>query len=408
MKKEVEPPSKERNPYLEYPGSPIVIGNFKDAIEAGKVTPLGDNIRLELPSGEPIVIPKKHQFNRVSQTLQELTEVIHEGSLLCREFDEDVLSRNGGSPYHNMIMHGNIVYYPEKEDVVFYASPKWHKNALILRNSLLIRDPNQEISWRDQRKVFDSLVIGVAGASVGKNAFMRIVDTMRPGWMKIADPKTYKDTNGNRASLAYWEVGKNKAIVTAQQAHRNDPYINISVYPDGLTDLNMNDFVNGNEAKGEPALNYLIEETDDPNRKIESLKWAKRHKIPFGMVTDIGTAYQIDFRDFKKTPDLPLMRGIEDEEILAIQQRWQAGKGNAALLLNFGMKLTGDNWKDVPEFRDLIMGKYQGTSREIPQLGVAANAGGSHLAVTLAKHALGAVIPERFFVNLASRRIIEE
>jgi len=170
----------------------------------------------------------------------------------------------------------------------------------------------------------------------------------------------------------------------------------------------MEDFVGGSEIKNEPPLNYLVEETDDPIRKIESLKFARKHKIPFCMITDIGSGYQIDFRDFKKHPNLPLMYGVKDEEIFETQSNWQEDKRNVRLLVDFAFKLIGNNWKDVPEFRDFVLGKYNGVSKELPQLGVAANAGGSHLAVSIAKHALGAEIPERFFVNLASRKINEE
>jgi hypothetical protein len=388
------------NSYLEYTGKPIILGNLKEAMGTKKVKLIDDKVELTLPSGEVIVIPQKHKFDRANQTIQELTGAISSESPLYKEFSQELLSGNPDP---------TVVYYPEAEDMVLYAPPKWHKTALILSNSLLIRDQKQEISWEEQRKIFDSLVIGVAGASVGKNAFMRIIDTIRPNWIKIADPKTYKDTNSNRTDLSYKNMGEKKAVVAAKQVHGNDPFTNISVYSEGLNDSNMEDFVGGNKIKHEPRLDYLVEETDDPIRKIESLKYARKNKIPFCMVTDIGSAYQVDFRDFKNKPNLPLMYGVRDEEIFAVQKMWNEDKRDASLLLKFGMKLIGDRWMEVPEFSDFVLGKNRGTtSRGIPQLGIAAHAGGSHLALTIAKHALGAEVPERFFVNLASRKIIEE
>ena len=342
------------------------------------------------------------------QTLQELSEVLSPDSSMYNEFENEVLSKKDATFDVNIFEEGVFVYYPDTEHLVTYAPPKWHKYALILRNSLLIRDPQQNISWKEQREIFDSLVIGVAGASVGKNAFKSIIDTLHPKWMKIADPKVYKDSNSNRTDLAYWDIGKNKAVVAAQQIHRNNPFINISVYSDGLNDVNMDDFVGGDISKGEPELDYLIEETDDPIRKIESLRYAKKYKIPFCMVTDVGSAYQIDFRDFKKKPNMPLMYGIKNEEIFTVLNEWNKDKSNTNLVLGFAAKLLGNKWLDVPEFKGHIFKEYIGTSKELPQLGIAARAGGSHLALMIAKHALGEKMPERVFVNLATRKITEE
>jgi hypothetical protein len=355
-----------------------------------------------------IKFEKKNQFSRVKTAVDGLIEDLVPGSALSDEFFSEFLSdyeiavlTNSDFPHI-----GELFYYPEREDLVCYAPQRWHEIALLTRNSLLLRDEKQTISWEEQRKIFGRLVIGVVGASVGKNVFLAAANFLLPKHMKIADLRNYKDTNSARTQLSYFEIGRNKAEVAASQLHANNPYLPISVYSTGLNEGNRTDYICGNEKIGEPKIDYLIEETDDPDAKISGRIWARENRVPVIMVSDIGIGYQIDFRDFKNEPRASLAVGISDEELLGSQKKWHEDKANRELFFEFAFKLIGENWREIPEFADLVLKKVNVPfGGGIPQLGVAAFKGASDVATMIGMHELGYKMAERVFVD--TRKVLQ-
>lgn len=397
----------EANPYIDYPSKPIILGPAQEA----EYKERSDNaVIITLPSGERVSIPPDQQFSRVQGTMNGLLEDLVPGSELADEFYQKVwpnyekaLEENPERP-----TFGTLVFYPNRKDLVWYVPQEWHQIALLARNSLLIRDAEQTIGWAEQRQKLSPIVVGVAGASVGKNAFLRVIDTLQPDFIKIGDPRPYKDTNARRTDLSYWDTGRNKAIVAAEQAHRTDPFTGISVYQNGIHRGNIGDFVQGNEIIGEPPISDLIEETDDPDTKIDLGIAGRAYRKRVYRITDIGVAYQIDVRDYKKSPNLTLAVGVEDRKLLAAQEAWHNDMANRELFFEFAFKLIGDHWRTVPEFHDLILKQLETPfAGGIPQLGVAAHAGASHVALMVAQKALGYRLPERVFVDLRERRIVE-
>ena len=371
--------------FSDYPGRPVEI---KKGVE------FDDGKAIIDLNGKKNVIDSSHLFFRVKATIDGLLEDLAPGSILADKFADEFLPE-----YEKAIANdskrpncGTVFYYPTRGDLVWYAPKFWHNIALLSRNSLLIRDKKQVVTWEQQRELFKKVVVGVAGASVGKNAFLRIIDTLQPEAIKIADPRAYKDTNSSRTTLAYWEIGENKAVIAARQAHANNPYINISVFSDGINAQNETNFING--------LTYLVEETDDPDTKIRLRILARRHRIPVFMISDIGIATQIDFMDYQNDPGLPLSVGVRDDVLLAAQESWHKDRANRELFFKFAFKLTGDDWKNVPEFHDLVLKKIESPfTGGVPQLGVAAHKGACEVALMIAMKELGYKIPQRSFFN---------
>jgi molybdopterin/thiamine biosynthesis adenylyltransferase len=392
-----------------YPGRHIYLGEVKKLQEENKLSVNPDNSISTYMNGETKAFHRNQVFPRSKETTEGLLEDLTPGTQLAGNFQTEIWPLYEKSISENPVLplFGELFYYPDLDHIVTYLPQKWHHIALVARNSLLIRDTNQSISWADQRRLFENITVGVAGASVGKNIFLRAIDTLRPLKIKIGDPRKYKDTNSQRTDLSYWEIGQNKAIVAAKQVHRNDPYCQIFVYSEGLRSENIDTFLAG--SKDEPKLDFLIEETDDPDIKIKLRQEARKRQIPVFMITDIGSSYQIDFRDFKQQPDLSLANNISDEDLIGAQNKWHKDRANRELFFDFAFKIIGDYWKEVPEFHDLVLKKISVPfGGGIPQLGLAAQAGGSHLSLLLAQKILGEEIPGRIFANLRKLEIKTE
>lgn len=392
------------NPYRNYPHRPVLLGDVKELERSGRLAYVKDSRDVTVDG--VITIPVERQFPKVRHTIDGLTDDLAPGSALCDRFVEEVLPQYEEATVMDPLRppYGTLVYYPNFGHLVWYAPKEWHRVALLTRNSLLIRDAQQRISWEEQRELFQSTIVGSAGASVGKNAFLRVLDTLNPDAAKIADPREYKDTNSRRTQLGYWEIGASKAATAALQAHSTDPYTAISVYDEGLHAKNSQDFMLGDKTIGEPGIDYLIEETDDPDAKINLRALARQYKIPVLMVTDVGVAHQIDVRHFRKFPNLSLAVGVNDDELLSAQAAWHNDRANRELFFNFAFKLIGQDWRNVPEFRDIVLKNLETPfAGGIPQLGVAAHAGGADIALMIALDRLGYELPERDFVNPRER-----
>lgn len=404
--------SEAASPYLDYPGKPVILGDPKILRKQGRLQYLADGrARINLSPGEFYVIPPDQQFNRVETTIAGLLEDLVPGSSLADKFYEEAYTPYEQSQLENPDRpgYGAVVYYPQRKDLVLYAPAYWHQISLLTRNSLLLRDAEQSIDWEKQREAFSRKTIGVAGASVGKNAFLRIIDTLRPGWVKIADPSFYKDTNANRTDLAYWEIGQNKAIISAQQAHRADPYMNISVYQNGIYPGEIESFILGEKKNSEPPIDILVEETDDLETKVMLFQKARQHRKPVFMITDLGAAYQLDFRNFRDDPDLSLAYGVGDDDLLSSLRKWQEDRADRTLFFDFAFKLIGQHWREVPEFKDLVLKNVDTPfGGGIPQLGIAAHAGASHGALMVADFILRNALPERTFNNMRARQYTQE
>lgn len=304
-------------------------------------------------------------------------------------------------------LKGVWVCYPRKNHFVKFAPPFWHRLALLVRNSTLLRDEKFKKSWLEIREIFDNVVVAVAGCSVGNNVAHAVVQDLRPNHIKIADHKAYHITNGNRVRLTYEDFARNKAVVTAEQIHALDPFIKVSVFESGVHDGCINDFIAGNPTISEPRASVLVEETDDPDMKIMMREYARKNKVPVIMVTDIGSAVQLDIRRFDLSDSLPLAAcGISDDELYAKRNRWQKDLANRDRFHEFAFALMGYHYRNVAEFKRIIHKEDPPVFGGIPQLGSTVMSAGGIAAEAIARLMLGYQMPERVFFHKHTGQVI--
>lgn len=156
-----------------------------------------------------------------------------------------------------------------------------------------------KIDRPDQRRLFGGR-IGVIGLSVGNSAALTLCLEGIGGAFKLADFDTLSLSNLNRLRAGVHHLGLNKTVIAARQMYEIDPYLDIEIYPDGLTGETMDQFFT--------EIDLVVEECDTPWVKIAAREQARLRRIPVLMeANDRGL---LDIERFDTDPHRPLLHGL--------------------------------------------------------------------------------------------------
>lgn len=191
--------------------------------------------------------------------------------------------------------YGSWVYFPWSHKVVHILPEDEWFELLTARNKNLI-------TKEEQKKFYDS-TIAIAGLSVGSHIAITIAMMGGSRKMIIADPDEIGPTNLNRIRAGVSNLGINKALLTAQMLYEINPYMQITVYSEGVTEGNISDFFDRD------PVSILVEETDNLGLKIKLREEARSRRIPVVMGTDNGDGVIIDVERYDLHTDLPLFNG---------------------------------------------------------------------------------------------------
>ncbi len=397
------------NPYLEYEGRPVILGNSADLISKGELKLVDGGAVIVTVEGEEITITRKKQRDLVEQGFDGLSGNLATGSILENALNMEIAAYEEALSSHDgLLRYGDVVYYPQTEVLVWFPPRSIRLAAQMSRNETLLQDPGMRISYLEQRKIFGDKVVGVIGASVGSAAAHRLRDTLFPAWVKIADRDVFDEAVRNRRRFDLFGYGNNKAEVTATEIHVADPFLPISVYNYGIDVENVGDFIEGNQEIGEPRLDILVDAIDDIEMKLIVAMRAREARVDLWRVSDIGTARQVEFLPYSQYGNFPLSVSCGDGKLEASLQKAKK-EPNRDNFFEYAFNLVGPYWKLVPEFREFIMGNVKspfGTS--IPQLAIASEAAASDLATGVASNMLGYDWPHRYFFEPRRGIIIRE
>lgn len=393
--------SPELNPYQNYLGRPKIF-NAVEAISDGIINPLHDGKVAYKPEGEREMILAMEDL--VEPTFEGLLERLVPGTRLSNELFEEypriseaVIS---DCPY------GVYAFYPTDGIIKRFMPKSWQRLSLVVSNGQLFNNPKGTLEWTEVRQVLENTVVAQAGCSVGNHAIHCAVSNLRPNQVKVADPKVYHVANANRVRLQTGDIRKNKAIVTTEQLHGFDPWMEISVYQEGIHEGNIDDFVGGNKAIGEPKATVVIEETDDPDAKIAIRQIARKHQVPVLMVTDAGPTIQRDIRRFDLHPNASLAVGVPDELLYAAKERAEADPGNLEKFIDFACALVGDEHL-TGTFKNIVLQRIEVIFCGIPQLHSTTAAAGGVAGEAISSLALGHPLHERILINIRTAETLQ-
>ena len=163
----------------------------------------------------------------------------------------------------------------------------------------VITDRNHDKITRDEQLTLRTTCIGIVGLSVGGEAAVTVAQEHLCGRIVLADYDTLDLSNLNRLGASVADLGVNKAVIVARRITCIDPFIAVTLFPDGVTKQSMPRFLNG--------LDLLLEECDNL-----PVKYAVRDAA---RARGLNIIYAADERGFLSVepyanePDLQLFHG---------------------------------------------------------------------------------------------------
>lgn len=191
---------------------------------------------------------------------------------------------------------GTWAYIPWRSCLLHLLDDDGYQQVRTARNLNLI-------TAEEQKKFYNS-TIGIAGLSVGNSVTLSIVLTGGGKRLRLADPDTLELTNLNRIRGSIVELTEAKVYMSARQIYELDPYADLTLYPAGLTEENIQQFFDG-----PPKLDVVIDEIDNIAVKFRIREEAKKRGIPVLMAADNGESGTLDIERYDLTPEIEPFHG---------------------------------------------------------------------------------------------------
>jgi tRNA threonylcarbamoyladenosine dehydratase len=204
---------------------------------------------------------------------------------------------------------------------VWVYLPWAHKVAHVLAEDDffdVITDRNRDKITRAEQRALRNRSIGVVGLSVGGEAAVSIAQEHLCGTIKVADFDQLELSNLNRLNAGIDDLGVPKAWIVARRIALIDPFIQVSVFDQGVSPATIDSFLNG--------VDLIVEECDDLATKHEIRLLAKARGIDVVYAADERGFLSVE--PYRAYPDLPVFHGL----VAAPALRRDAANSRAAFL----------------------------------------------------------------------------
>ncbi|MFN8580538.1 MAG: ThiF family adenylyltransferase [Gemmatimonadaceae bacterium] len=158
---------------------------------------------------------------------------------------------------------GNWVYFPWLRQVVRTLEREDYFD--------LITDRNHDKITADEQRQLRTKTIGVVGLSVGGEAAVTLAQEHLCGHLVVADFDRLDLSNLNRLHSGVDELGVLKTTIVARRIARIDPYLRVTVFPQGVTAKNVDEFLQ--------PLDLLVEECDGLALKYDLRTEARARRL---------------------------------------------------------------------------------------------------------------------------------
>ena len=237
-------------------------------------------------------------LDEIHSQMRELIKIRNPQKVLTEdEYVQQLETLLNGTPSH---YYGTWVYYPWNKKLVHLLNKEEFIELRTSRN--LYKITPEERNTLLQKK------IAIIGLSVGQMIALTIAMERTCDEIRLADFDLIELSNMNRIRTSVTNIGVSKAVVAAREIAELDPYINVKLFLDGITDENIDDFL-----LKDGKVDLLIEECDGLDVKILSRIKAREYGIPVVMETnDRG---MIDIERFDLEPKRALLHGLIPENM---------------------------------------------------------------------------------------------
>lgn len=267
------------------------------------------------------------------------------------------------------VERGVWVYFPWRATLTHVLT---HDDFFAVRTSR-----NKKLITKDEQKKYYNTVVGIGGMSIGSSIAVALALQGGARHIKLADFDRLALSNTNRVRAGVCDLGTLKTTVTARQIYEINPFVEVEVFSDGLTEKTMDDFFEGTHPLG-----VVIDELDNMAVKYRLREYARRLRLPLLMAADNADSSVIDIERYDIDADTPFFHGrlgeVTHEELAGLDK---IGIGRA-ITKHVGVENVTERMQDSL----LALGK------EIvswPQLGGAALLNGAAVAYCVRKIVLG-------------------
>lgn len=234
-------------------------------------------------------------FDEIYAQLQELIKCKSPSLIITEaEYPELINKHLAGTDINE---YGVWVYYPWNQRLVHLLDEDEFIEVRTNRNRNKITTEEQQI--------LKTKKIGVVGLSVGQSIALTIAMERTCGELRLADFDTAELSNLNRIRTGVHNLGLNKTVIAAREILEIDPFLNVKIFVDGLTEGNMDSFFLENG-----KLDVFVEVCDGLDLKIISRFKAREYQIP--VVMDTNDRGMIDVERFDTEPGRPIFHGLAE------------------------------------------------------------------------------------------------
>lgn len=311
------------------------------------------------------------------QQIAGLMETRHPAQRLARSEVETLVDEHLGSS--EPARYGVWFFYPWSGRLVHLLPEDEFRELRTSRNRNKITAEEQAALRR--------LRVGVIGLSVGQSSAMTIVLEEVCGVLKLADFDQLELSNLNRLRAGVHQLGVNKAVLAAREATEINPYLQVELFPEGITESNLDAFLTDGG-----RLDLLVEECDGFDIKVLARERARALRIPVIMeTTDRGL---LDVERFDREPTRALFHG------LAGDVRADALRGlSMEQKLPFALRIVG--FDHVSRRMAASLFDIETTIKTWPQLASEVALGGALTTNALRRIALGQLAESgRYYVDI--------
>jgi len=229
---------------------------------------------------------------------------------------------------------------------------------------------NRDLITKEEQEVFYHATIGIAGLSVGNSIALAIALQGGGKHIKLADGDSLALSNLNRIRSGIDNLGVKKVIMTARQIYALNPYARIDIFPEGLTEGNIQNFFDG--------LDVVIDEIDNLGMKYRIREYAKKLRLPLVMAADNADSGVVDIERYDLDQSTPFFHGRMGN--VSYEQLAGLGKKEIGAMIAKHIGL-----ENVPERMRRSLAQIGKTIVSWPQLGGAALLNGSAVAYCVRK-----------------------
>lgn len=245
----------------------------------------GGRAELERQVSEPQSSPSESYRALV----YELTPDDHAGlGAFCAEHGIELIDR---MPFQREGAEGNWIYLPWERKLVHLLGPDEYFSV--------ITDRNADKITREEQQRLRAKRVGVIGLSVGAEAAVTLAREHLCGEIVLADFDRLELSNLNRIEAGFDELGENKARIAARRIAKVNPYLEVTIYEEGVAADNLGAFMSG--------LDLLVEECDGLEMKLAIRHHCRAHRVNLVFAADERGFLSVE--PYGNVPDLPPFHG---------------------------------------------------------------------------------------------------